>query len=733
MNINSAPMYNTELTAMRNPSAHTDVLKKLVFMYPMGIDQSLVNAPFNTFVKGDNDTIGDLCRSFLTISVLKEIFTSNALNLITTASTYRDQINQNPVRQALGSLLRGESENPITNYSTANYPQLNPMDKNVLQTKVTEKVKVIKAELKSNPRLRKLNPFMQVITLQNLLDVPVVVGTWPFQLDTTVLFAVLAIAMRLRVKLSDTQSIHNIFNKLQSYDDLNLYQILTVFDNLNNNNDKVKSRVAVRNIPGSSPDRLTILRNKISNEKPDNIKKIEQYQKRYNEELNAYAIKNIADLKDNRIKQTEIMFNLLVDPVKLATKYGLSNEFSQSTYVSKKVSPQTDLLFNRTRSQFMDFVSGCDGILSSIYNLFSPMIPEVNSGWDASHGYIPMKKKLLDTIYSNFDELFDKLKNEFDKNISKCIIEAGMSIKAMRSSCDGTKEDFISLVANINKMMGDTQVPATFGFSDVQRFSESLDRLIGKFLPVSDNVLNDLVSFFGEDITNIIKSNIITFVNNALSNFFDKLSVTNQYGTNMQAKIFAINHDLQNYNTHDITTGFVNGNFPDQGAMFDKQTANTMYSSMMNASREALTTIFKTMFLLIFRMNICDFVEVADVEFDTAQADVLDLPNFCLVLPIEIVNALLTLQIKRNWQDAVVASGVGFNPLNTGNTKGTINNIAEQLGIPNLMVVDRKRGELYYCFAYLGHRTEKIKLQAADTFIKSHLQGSDAEVSQVYY
>ena len=71
-------------------------------------------------------------------------------------------------------MLRGDvsSRYDGTVYSSTQ-TTYNPIDSATLQNKVNTKIKDIKNLIKSNQRLRKLNPFMEVITLQNMMDVPV--------------------------------------------------------------------------------------------------------------------------------------------------------------------------------------------------------------------------------------------------------------------------------------------------------------------------------------------------------------------------------------------------------------------------------------------------------------------------------------------------------------------------------------------------------------------------------
>ena len=74
MNVSGLPVYSREVGAMRNPVANVDTMKRLIFIFPFGIDQSIANIPFTTAVKGDMDNIGDALRAFFSVSVLVSVW-----------------------------------------------------------------------------------------------------------------------------------------------------------------------------------------------------------------------------------------------------------------------------------------------------------------------------------------------------------------------------------------------------------------------------------------------------------------------------------------------------------------------------------------------------------------------------------------------------------------------------------------------------------------------------------
>ena len=737
------PTYSREVGAMRNPANNADTMKRLIFIYPFGIDQSLVNIPFQTAVKGDMDTLGDALRAFFSVSVLKEIFTSNALNLVTLASTYQRMERQTTRSSVLiNSLMRGGStrdqSNPLNSSmiddpskTTYDMPQL---DSAVLQQKVNEKFKRIKDSLRTDPRLKKMLPFMEVITLGNLLDVPVITGTAQFQLDTGALFTLLAAAVSQRRRISTWSEVRALTSALKNMPDQSVYDIFTVLSNVENN-PSIPSTVLGNSLispPSSLGQKLQQLNNMFAREM--NAEKKMRIKAEIDAAQQEYAYNNIAVLKDNKIKELERNFLFMTDPQQLMVRYGLSNATAQASYAATRVNSQTELLFDRTKQQMIDFFGGADALFSSVYMLLSPMVQtnssyQTNSSsfgptrpqdvryqsWD--HTYLSMKHDLVNSFADGFDEFMDKFKRYFDTKIREDIESTSIKISDMNKSCDGAREDFIALMNFFNDTLSSSQIYPTFGYSDVSKFSDSLDKIVTKFSTVKKSTYDALTKFFGGDNMRQIDNAMNNLFSNTFDSFFTKFHVTGDPTTPLQARIFALELPTSDR---------------DNNSMAIARRKN-MHYQILSQVAEVSKLIAQTIFLLVFRVNLCEYVQVADIEFSAAKADVLDLPNYCLVLPIEIVQALMVLYTKRNLTQAVLSSGSGFNPLNASNVKGLVKTLRIQLGIPNLMVFDKKRNELYYSFKYLGTTTEKLKMPAVEAFVKHHIQDNSSGLSQVYY
>ena len=730
MNISGSPTYSREVGAMRNAVTNVDTMKRLIFIFPFGIDQSIANIPFQTTTKGDMDNIQDALRAFFSVSVLKEIFASNALNLVTLASTYQRMERQtNRSTTLINSLIRGGSNTGGYSSLSDDYgrdqkydmPQL---DSSVIQSKLNEKFKRIKDSLRTDPRLKKMLPFMEVITLNNLLDVPVITGTVPFQLDTGALFSVLAAAIVQRRKITSWAEIRSIISKVKSMPDASVYDIYKVLSNVEQTS-SIPSSIFGNSLitpPSSSGQELVRLQNAFGRAQTDEEKM--RLKAQIDEAQQEYALHNIALLKDNKLKELERAFLFMTDPQQLMMRYGLSSSVGQASYAATKVTSQTELLFDRTKQQMIDFFSGVDPIFSSTYNLLSPMVTtDSNSAagqnyirWN--YNYLSMKADLVNAFADSYDTFMDNFKRYFDTTIREDIENTSMKISDMNKSCDGVREDFVSLMNFFNNTLSgrDGQIYPTFSYQDVSNFSDALDKVVTKFSVVGKTSYEALSRFFGNDSMKKIEVALNSIISNSFDSFFTKFNVTSDPTSPLQAKIFALESP-----DHDTSSSMA------------KARLKNMHFQFLSQISEAAKVIMQTVFLLIFRINLCEFVQVADVEFSTAKADVLDLPNYCLVLPLEIVQALMVIYTKRNLTQAVLSSGVGFNPLNSSYIKGLVKVLRIQLGIPNLMVFDRKKGELYYSFKYLGNTAEKLKMQAVETFVKYHIQDNSSGLSQVYY
>jgi len=120
------------------------------------------------------------------------------------------------------------------------------------------------------------------------------------------------------------------------------------------------------------------------------------------------------------------------------------------------------------------------------------------------------------------------------------------------------------------------------------------------------------------------------------------------------------------------------------------------------------------------QIALCNYVSIVDVEIEAAKNDVTDHPNYTLVVPVQTIESIANALVAKTWKQLVQTEGssrafvgaVGDNYI-----KGIVKYMKQRLGVPNLIVVDEQKGEVFY---QLMHQSapQKTKLKTLETFIK---------------
>ena len=234
MNLTGAQLYSRASTGLRRPGSKLlDNQFNLSFIYPILIDSKLQGKYGNTI------------RSFIAVSMLKEIFVSNALNIVTLASKDHPLIDEQGkqidmaamVQNSVSSYAGISGDTEEINISSRNNREIDPY---VLQNKINEKTATIKKYLSTEPRLKKLNSYVEIITLDNMIDVPVIVGTKDYQINTLTLAFVLAVSIAFKKPLDTLTNVNYIFNVIQNMKQDDAWSLF------NNMTEKTQSKMSER-------------------------------------------------------------------------------------------------------------------------------------------------------------------------------------------------------------------------------------------------------------------------------------------------------------------------------------------------------------------------------------------------------------------------------------------------------------------------------------------------------
>ena len=155
----------------------------------------------------------------------------------------------------------------------------------------------------------------------------------------------------------------------------------------------------------------------------------------------------------------------------------------------------------------------------------------------------------------------------------------------------------------------------------------------------------------------------------------------------------------------------------------DNARAISVYNQFTQAAKTALVEFLYFGFLLILQTHLCDYIDIVDVEIDVASNDILDLPNYTLVLPLEVVEALRQVSVQREWKRIVSSEGsiAAAGAPNESYIAKTVKYMQQQLGIPNIFVVDQKKNTVYYRLQHMSGQTQKATFKKLDSFVKLHL------------
>ena len=193
--------------AMRSIKQPRDDGQRLSFIYPMLLDTVI------------NKKYGNLIRDFLTTNFMSQIKTSNVLNITTDAisadmATSSGTNHINPAEELANSMRRlgGRSTDSGESVAIANAIQqqnthaASQQSKHEYQEKINQFQKYIVDQIKIDPQYNDTRPLVSSITVENLLNVPIVLGTKAFKVHSTILYWILFISVGQNLDLTKKSS-----------------------------------------------------------------------------------------------------------------------------------------------------------------------------------------------------------------------------------------------------------------------------------------------------------------------------------------------------------------------------------------------------------------------------------------------------------------------------------------------------------------------------------------------
>jgi len=707
---------------------------KLVFIYPMLFDKKLQGKYENTL------------RNFIAVSMLKEIFVSNALNIVAMASKDYSLTDENGKHTDVGTMVRsynmgfpGGSQRGYSERTSSP----SPVDKYELQRKIEEKTAIIKKYMANDPRVKKLNPYVEIITLENLIDVPVIVGTKAFSVDSLTLAYILTAAIGLKKPIGGAQgwtNIQYVFNVIKRLKKEEAWTLL------NNMVDKKQETVKERILNWLDPDHPKIgqafdkVYRTVSGGYERHIKSRIDQVKRFGEKwvdprvpsrtplsrkgmpkeedfLKGYAkntvygedpekqdtlapvpgstfvpdegIDILKVVKDN-LKDAELFFKFMLDDDLLRTQFGLERTPGQISTAIKRVSKQSDELKDLTVHNFLNYIGGnAEYMIRSFFNILYP--------WETNIDYPGTKKEYLDkNLINNINEVTGEIFEAVKGTFAGENLETGRA-KKMKKICTGSLEKMLSKIEAKSHLLAEKAIGTpTFD-----------PRSFGEFVTVANSIGGDF-----DSIAESVQYQLTTVIDGVGPIF---AAVDHVIQTAVDAFLSAIvTRYWRDYSNSSLMRNVDEDNNP---LMFRKTDIN----SFVTSAKSHLTSMIQGLYYVSVAGSVCQYINYLDVEIETVKNDALDLPNYTLVVPVETIAMIHAAVVAKSWRDLVNKGKEEATNLTDNYVKGVVKFINKRLDIPNLIVIDSQRGQVYYKLQYMT-AVNKSNLRTFETYVKNVMQ-----------
>lgn len=718
MNITGYGQYSKQVKSLKKPGAFEDNVNyqnlqhKLIFMYPM---------LFADKIKVPN--IETILRDFISVTFLSDIFVQNTFNTIGIANQIRPLWDENKKAIDPTTAIWREHQQAQGVYSSEANPPNYPVGADytgAVQQKINQKTAVIQQLLKSDPKMAKTRPFIEMITLGNLIDVPVIVGTSPYPVDSLHLMYVLIAAIGLGKSLNNPSDIDAIFHELENLDEEKYWNLLNRLTSTPGATRDLKEWL--QDNAYTSLRRVGSWRNipTVSRAARNLASKI----KREPQELNPqHRILSPLLIKQSDLDQTKLYFKFVLDPNFAKTRFGIdtSDEKTKMEQMAfAKFGEQLSKVQRTTIGKFQDLI-GTVGVslLASVATLVSTDTPTTDFSKQRSENidvmFDDIDTRLKDIIIAINQGLIQQTSSESTNKLETlkglCAIQ---SSEALRMYIDNTTQVSVPLDFNVDSFMNFTEF-----FNDFVKRSEAISFKIREEIKyMASNKQQPLMLSRLDSVKSIITESI--------NKFFAEYAndLTDNDDSRLRRVVGAKN--------------------------------NVIRDKTLAAYKSGLVQIFYFMFLAKLQESLCRFIITAEVDIETASNEVTTWPNYVLVLPVEVILALHAATMGASWKhmlaggvygepvrikDATTRDSLSGSPITTGKStaltkeqistrgvfnpndsyiKGIIKFISQKLRVPNLVVVDSKRGDIYY---KLMNQTDinKTKITTIETFIQSKL------------
>jgi len=702
----SGQEYSKATVGLRQPQKILDQQFKLVFIYPMLIDTKL-------------SKYTNLIRSFISTSMLKEIYTSNSLNIISMAG------NISPLVDEVGNLVDiegGSNESALKGYVKRETQQSVKYD---IEKRVQEKTQQISKMLNIDPILKQYNPLLQMLTLNNFIDVPIIVGTKAFTIQSYIflfLFA-MAISSKGNMSMSSYTDIERMFRVLKDMNTNNINILLNnlidlpnkdIFDRISewySNHPKINRQLRVRgfswvNTPASW---IQTASRKLIPKKTNKSSRLPLSGETVNyPAVNPDLAGEILNITQNEVQQASVFFKLVMDPESMASQFGYDKGKGQLKKTFDRINPRLNEVFDNSEIYFTN-VLWSNYIAPTLSSFLYAIIP-TKSGINVSDLIIALQNgDQSKNIKPLVLPLIEFLKGDFKTTLNNVLERQGPekadeTLSRMKSICQNHFEESYNILTRFDSIHSSRLTGPDFTVDELINYEKKFEQHItsvAAFTSTIDGVLRNILP--NNVVNDIMNNKTVEKINDALNSVIAYLATFQDYPS---------------------SSSFIT----QLGIPSIKQSSEI--SKYISQTKKQLIFYIRFMFLKTIIYLLCQYVRETKIAVETTKHDVLDSNNYTIVTSVENIFAIANAFAAKSYKDLInkskrneqgqLQTGL-IRDLSGNYVKGVVKYIHKQLEVPNLIVIDEKKQEVYYKLMYQSN-VNKMKLNTLQTFVNTILK-----------
>jgi len=703
--------------------------QKLVFIYPMlsydTIDPKLQNT----------------LRDFFATSMVSQIKESNMLNMTVDAIKNVGLIGSgsnaiNPAELVRKSLWQNDSIG--SNHQSTIDSWTNNAYREIYQQKINEFYNFIQNQINHDVRYVKLRPVLSNISAENLLQLPLVIGTKHYSINPIVLYYVLLTSAVFNIPIQSSNNVNAIFNIIERIPAENYINL--IFDI--KYRDQLLTDIGITRLDNTSfIKKAGSSLQDINNSRNADLNQYKPFFRKIVYKLNNQNHRKFVYLMNSEIQKAKIFFGIVlnesawsIESNGIETRQGLTlNTVSINTPISSKYySSAINSFSNYLRSVVIP-------IFNNIEIIFGPTPPEIN---------VSVKiEAFLDKIFYDLEEDFKQLGASIVHYIrNENIVDVTVmkkNAKSVLEICEENSKMTEDIKRCFEKLESVSFITSDFNTSQISDFLKRVSetaRILSSHEQIIDEWFN-LMTVVNNDgnrdavqINNLLHS-ITQYIRFIVDAILKRQFPENRAGNDIWLDVGAgievyeryadLAYTLQPPSTPKIRPGapipptpmdyvrdiFSHTYTPERGepTIQEKEQIRNFIIKEIQKLEHAIGDIIIFLLKWNFFSYMCEYIKEVDIDIEVQNRDALEFPNYCLILPTEIISGLHNVLTVKHFKDILQdENGVvdNINELNFTKAPVEINKLIEhlcrRLNIPNLIAVDNKAKKIFFKFMYMN-------------------------------